>query len=388
MIIERLIVRNFRSLKDTTVPGLTTATVLHGPNNSGKSNVLHALQTIFASKLSIEQVELPADVTEARPPARASSFWLGRLPDFQDNFHMGSQAPIQFDIQVKLPANHILNIPEFDALETRVSPGHDYRLRLAGTISRANTDAFMDMELVTINNKIALRRSAQSTEFVPTSKAPADRRETFVRSLLDTLNDSVYVIPSSRYLSREMLTERAAPTLHSSEFKNWLHGQSLARSGFGVFDNVRKWFNAPPFDYGELTFMREGDRIEVMVDDGNGYRMPIESKGSGVQQILVLLGYIAVRTPQVICVEEPELNLSFDNQDAIVSKLASMVHDSDGPPHQLILTSHSDHIGSRSDFKQLHVSHDPTNGTRVRGFTAQDRRDLFPRPRLRRRIGI
>jgi predicted ATP-dependent endonuclease of OLD family len=383
MIIERFTICNYRSLKKTTVPGLSVATVLHGPNNSGKSNVLHALQTIFAAKTSTEEVEVPGDVSAARPAARGTAFWLGQLTEFQDNFHMGSFDPIRFDIQIRLPADHVDKIQHADALESSASPGHDYRLHLVGTIARNRTNGMMDTELIEINRRTALRRSAGVTEFLPTSKAPADQRESFVRSLLDTLNDSVYVIPSSRYLARETSDKEVPRSLDSSRFKSWLHSQSLSRDGFAVFDTVRRWFNTPPFNYGEITFMQEGDRLEIMVDDGNGYRMPIESKGTGVQQVLVLLGYIAIRTPRVICVEEPELNLSFQNQDAIVSKLSSLVHDTDDPPYQLIITSHSDHIGSRSDLKQFHVGHEPNVGTTVRRFTVQDRRNLFPRFRRR-----
>ncbi len=106
--------------------------------------------------------------------------------------------------------------------------------------------------------------------------------------------------------------------------------------------------------------------------------MPIASKGTGVQQILVLLGFIAASRASIIGIEEPELNLSFRNQDLIINKLMSLVS-LDGPPYQLLITSHSDHVGSRGDLKRIHVDNPDGTGTQVRKFTDIDKRNLFPR---------
>ena len=125
--------------------------------------------------------------------------------------------------------------------------------------------------------------------------------------------------------------------------------------------------------------MAENDRLELMVEDECEYRMRIDQKGSGIQQTLVLLGYIAESNAAIVAVEEPELNLSFKNQDQIVSILRHLVENVDGAPYQLLLTSHSDHIGSRGDLKRYHVEKNDSTDTVVRAFSDEDRGALFPR---------
>lgn len=131
--------------------------------------------------------------------------------------------------------------------------------------------------------------------------------------------------------------------------------------------------------------MRAGDNLELMVDDGCGYRMSVEQKGSGVQQILVLLGYVAATDAAVVAIEEPELNLSFANQDMMVTILRDLVEQENTRPYQILLTSHSDHIGSREDLKRYHVEK-PRTSTEVRQFITEDRARLFPRSPGRRRL--
>ena len=71
---------------------------------------------------------------------------------------------------------------------------------------------------------------------------------------------------------------RETPALRSKDFKNWLHHSSLSREAYTVYQKVRNLLNAPPFNYGELSFTQDGETLEIMVDDGCGYRMPISSK--------------------------------------------------------------------------------------------------------------
>ena len=63
----------------------------------------------------------------------------------------------------------------------------------------------------------------------------------------------------------------------------------------------------------------------------------------------------------------------------IVNILRQLVETSDNSPHQILLTSHSDHIGSRDDWKRHHVEKANGTDTVVRQFSDDDREALFPR---------
>ena len=191
-------------------------------------------------------------------------------------------------------------------------------------------------------------------------------------------SDQVRVVPASRFLSDETILKGDAQ-LRARYYKNWLHKMSLSRDGYKTFKRITNWFASEPFKLGEISFLEENDRLELMIEDDCGYRMRVDQKGSGIQQTLVLLGYIAESNAAIVAVEEPELNLSFKNQDLIVDILRMLVEKKDDSPHQILLTSHSDHIGSRRDWKQYHVEKTNDTDTVVRKFTIEDRANLFPR---------
>ena len=389
MKIANFRVQNFRSLRDVTVPGLKAGNVFHGANNSGKSNILLALKTIFSPKLEIVEASPPGE-----PPLRSerpTPFWYGQIKEFAGNFYMDTHDSINFSLTISQSQQELGTLPNAEILTPLLAAGHDVRINLSGRIERNGDEGTMFLDLVRINGKVALVRSSTGVEYLPKIQDAHENKMNLVRALLDSFTDAVSVIPSTRFLieesSKESATEGTLPALTATTFKNWLQGQSLSRDGYETFMTIKRWFNEPPFTYGELSFLKSRDVLEIMVDDRSGYRMPIEAKGTGVQQILILLSFIAQSNAKIICVEEPELNLSFVNQDAVVNKLMSFVLAPVNGPFQLLLSSHSDHIGSRTDLQQYHVSQDGT-GTSVRRFTSADRGLLFPRSRGKRPVTL
>ena len=390
MLIKELQIRNFRSLKDVTTPSLSRAVVFHGDNNAGKSNLILALRSIFSPKVERTGARVPADAEkEAQPPGRFTPFWNGAIADFSDSFYMGSTDGIEFHVRLAVPRERFADLPEYDLMKGFEEEGHDFRVKLDGEIGRSGNEGVMTLRFCTVNNKVIFRREGQNVKWFPslasTQQIASGRR--LAEGILNSFTDSVYIVPADRYLSSEQ-SQSDIPSLDSRNFKNWLHGKSLSRNGFDIYENVRKRLNAPPFRYGELSFVREEGVLDIMVDDGCGLRMPVASKGSGVQQILVLLGYILSSRASVIAIEEPELNLSFSNQDALVTLLTGLLECDDSAVSQVLLASHSDHIGSRDELKQIHVENPDGRGTKVRKFTRSDRSALFPRSKgMNRKFG-
>ena len=71
MKIREVTVSGFRSLWNVSIADLGNINVFFGDNNSGKSNILEALEILF----KVEQEELPV-----------SGFYQGALSNFADNF--------------------------------------------------------------------------------------------------------------------------------------------------------------------------------------------------------------------------------------------------------------------------------------------------------------
>lgn len=388
MNVREFHIQGFRSLKDTSVTGIPSKAIFHGDNGSGKSNLILALEAIFTSKESTPGVLLDEGKLGENAPRRVTPFWQGQLPNFADSFYMGGSGPIVFDVLLQVAPNFFSDVNEHDILVALKEEGHDYRVRLKGQISRAGTAGIMTLNEVEINSQLAMVHSAGRTEWLPAREEAADEKQRFVESILDALTDQVRIVPASRYLTEETFSSEQQ-SLRSRNYKSWLHSMSLSREGYETFKKVRHWFASKPFGLGEISFVLENALLELMVEDDCGYRMRIDQKGSGVQQLLVLLGYIAESNAAIVAIEEPELNLSFRNQDVIINILRELVDNTEGSPYQILLTSHSDHIGSREDLERYHVEKISGTDTVVRHFTRDDQRALFPRTNQpRRRVNI
>ena len=371
-------VDGFRSLKHTDVRGIASKSVFHGDNGSGKSNLILALEVIFQSKVSDPGRFRDDSATGDSPPSRPTPFWKGQILDFSENFYMGGHGPITFEVFLSVTPSFFAGLDENNILTSLKKQGHDFTVKLKGQITHKENDGVMMLEEVYINGKLAMRQKKGGPVWMPHISAPNDTKQRVVENVLDTFNNQVKVIPASRFLSEETFSVNETP-LHSQSYKNWLHKMSLGRDEYKIFKCIKEWLASEKFNLGEISFAVDNKQLEVMVEDKCGYRMKVDHKGSGIQQILVLLGYIAESNAAIIGVEEPELNLSFKNQDLIVNILREMVENSNNSLHQILVTSHSDHVGSREDLKRYHVEKVDGTDTVVRKFTRNDRVALFPR---------
>ncbi len=378
MKVREFHISGYRSLKDTQVTGIPSKAIFHGDNGSGKSNLILALEKIFMSKESTPGVFLEEGSQATEQPRRRTPFWQGQIPDFSENFYMGGDAPITFEVFLQIETAFFSDVDERDILNELEEEGHDFRLKLRGKIVKSENAGIMQLREVEINGQIAMRHRSGGTDWLPETEGEIEAKQRLIESMLDSLSDQVRVVPASRYLSEEAHSANGN-ALRSRSFKNWLHSMSLSRDGYETFKRIREWFASKPFGLGEISFVVENDLLELMIEDDCGYRMKIDQKGSGVQQIIVLLGYIAESNAAVVAIEEPELNLSFKNQDLVVNILRQLVERVGEAPHQILLTSHSDHIGSRDDLEQYRVEKEGGTDTVIKHFGAADRKALFPR---------
>ncbi|MFO0603948.1 MAG: AAA family ATPase [Polyangiales bacterium] len=88
-----------------------------------------------------------------------------------------------------------------------------------------------------------------------------------------------------------------------------------------------------------ITYNRQMRRAILAVQRGS-LRIPIETMGSGVQQIAALVARVLLAGAAVVAVEEPELNLRYDMQLRLRDMLRDIVASGAGP-QQILVTSHS-----------------------------------------------
>ena len=124
MYISEFAISGYRSLKDIEIRGMLPICIFHGPNNSGKSNILSAMEMIFRRKLLVEETT----IGQTTQHTRTGSFWQGRIGNFRDNFYLNERKEIKFSVAV------VFKHDELAFLEVRLKTRHHDPSRSLRTI--------------------------------------------------------------------------------------------------------------------------------------------------------------------------------------------------------------------------------------------------------------
>ena len=389
MYISSFSISGYRSLKDVKITDMKPVCIFHGPNNSGKSNILSALETIFRRKLLIEETVV-GDVRQ--PHERQGSFWLGRITQFRDNFYGGGKEDIAFEVSVTLADAELKFLREIlTQLHNSLGKlskdgGHDKVLKLTGRIKYVDEDtADLVLERAVFNRThvvFEIDVAGKRNFFPKLAKLTAEQRLGFFEQLMNLLNDSFALVPSDRYLTTEIAVEepKDGPALvfSSKTFKHWLFKLSLSRSGHAAFEEIKAMFAKNPFSIGEIGFSKESNEIEIMVKEPK-VRLPIGRLGSGHQQFLYIIAILVLNKGKMLGIEELEVNLSPEGQKMIFEKLKDHIYKGGDLVSQIIITSHSDYFQYRGDVRVYGVEHTGDH-TKVNSWTKSQRRGFFVRP--------
>lgn len=346
MIITKFHISNFRSLYDIKVDSLSPTTIFYGDNNVGKSNVLRALYFIFKRKKQlIEEGDKSSLTTSTR------NFYEGIIEGFAHNFFNDLPGEIEFLVEFAVSADEI-NLPKGirKKLFKPTSKPTKSLISFHGgfvpaTSSKDRGEIFMNSVMV---NKVEVYRSAKAKEnffFFPTvdpkKKDQGPMREFFVK-LIEPFNDCVAIIESSRDMLPTKFSD-GSPLLEisPSNFKKFLHELYLGEEGHRVFEAINRVLSSEPFKFGNLSFSRVQENLELMVQE-NDLRLPIKHVGSGVLQTLYIISRVIESRSPIVCIEELEQNLSPSRQFQTLRKLQSMIgNKASGPLQQILISSHS-----------------------------------------------
>ncbi len=379
MYISSFNISGYRSLKDVKIPGMLPVCIFHGLNNTGKSNILAALETIFRRKLSIDETTTAAGVTS--PGAKESSFWHGQIAGFKDDFFQNGREDITFAVDITFsdseldPFRGILSklkpslktnikgrlgkVPQVSLLKKN----RPKVLRLEGRITyRDENSANMVLQTAVFNREYIVYSSDRTgkRDFFPTvSETSSEEKLRQFDQLMGLLANSFALMPADRYLTGEHLPseESVQVPLTAKTFKQWLFSLSLSREGHSVFEAIRSIITSAPFPLGEISFCQEGREIEIMVKDRD-IRLPVSRLGSGHQQLLYIVAHMVFHQKKMLGIEELEINLSPVAQRRLFEKLKSFVYQDSGLISQVIITSHSDCFARRQDVRCYSIEHD------------------------------
>ncbi|MGA1984538.1 MAG: AAA family ATPase [Acidobacteriaceae bacterium] len=377
MYISALAVSGYRSLKNVEIKAMLPICIFHGLNNSGKSNILSAIETIFRRKLVVEETTT-ADVTTHR---REGSFWQGRIADFEHNFYLNGKRDITFSVSVTFGRAE-LNFME-DVLKelhpSLVGTGHNRVLTLDGRITYVDdSSADMALERAVFNKKYVvfeIDKGGKKSFFPKLQGLTTEKKLSCFEELMNLLADSFRVLPSDRYLTTEIMSQGPIPSPTSKTFKRWIFGLFLSKAEYKTFEEIRDMFAAEPFSIGEISFSQDGEAIDIMVKDA-AVRLPIGRLGSGHQQMLYIIANLVLNKGRMLGIEELEINLSPTAQKKVFEKLKQHIYQESDLVTQVMITSHSDYFEARQDVRCYGVEHNGQHTT-VSNWTKERGRMFF-----------
>ncbi len=370
MYIRKLEIKNYRSLKDFSIGSLNEFVVLYGHNDTGKSNVLFFLETLFKPKFIEETINTHDSPEVLRIP---TGFWRGEIEDFSDNFFKNKLDPVTFSILISIERDKIKSISgipkkfidtlplnkKYDMLtiEGKIEPTDD--------VDRGK----MILTKVLLNKKVFLNiNKSGNVEYLPGYKIEDELKHNIFERIMGKLDNAFLRIPNNRFLTVETETNRKINAEFSpNSFKNWLFQNSIDREGEKLFLKICSRFNSKPFEHGRISIARtHDDKIEVFVEDKHGLKLPVGRKGTGVQQILIILSYIEKSNSPFVGIEEIEINLSPQSQHEIFQTLYDLIFTvKKSPINQVFLTTHSPQIARQKQVQQRGVWMDEQGGSKA-----------------------
>jgi AAA domain, putative AbiEii toxin, Type IV TA system len=364
MRLTRFEVTGYKNLRRTVaLDGLGGFEVIHGENNVGKSNLLQAIDLFFVLLASVAKrgAGLVANVGEDDTSA---AFLMREGQAVGVRFHMPEGAlsqrgfapddifnfeePVPIELRGEIEATRAdwgrAGIPTVAAGVFRVS----FRLTRA---HRASVD-------VEVHGPPQVIDEAWWTTFRHFSGLVASnfnvRSDVNARGfiLVDTLR-RVAGVDGNSYandLRRPLPLELALGLYDAKESvepglpERWELFESAMNSLTHIVGEGRV----------VITYNRSRGTALLAVQKGR-LRVPIDSMGSGVQQLASLIARVLLANSAIVAIEEPELHLRYEMQLRLGEMLRAIVSKGLGP-QQIIVSSHSPAFEAGSTFHAMRLS--------------------------------
>jgi hypothetical protein len=351
MKIESFRIQGFKNIKDVTVEGLSGINIFFGLNDVGKSNLFEALDLWFWL-LSVAQSS-QGEINSKRLKTRF------KLPIFQLN----GQDFIQIEVNLRLDRQDVLPNPIEGSPAARLQ-------------SHFNS---LNRHQVYVTSQAEIRNSADKIGYSITTHwengDDFDLQPRHLSSILPLLQ----VIHANRRLQVEHRAKRNGTTsvsyqnLKQAIFYAYLSSDLQQKERLNA---IRRILSEPPFELGQLdvSLMPDTDEIDIGFVRSDG-RLPIENLGSGVQQLLLILGQVFLNDHPIVALEEPEMNLSPQYQQYLMIALRRLMDDPAVALNQLFISTHSPYFEFSENF--YHITLDQQGHSQVVHGTARERERYF-----------
>ncbi|WP_158080048.1 ATP-binding protein [Archangium sp. Cb G35] len=296
--------------------------VIHGPNNVGKSNLLQSIQLFFALVRLRLGDWLPVEATGAVEVGDVLREY-GHEP--AEIFNLEKPAPIRMAAQIEIEEQELVRA----GLEPSLLP--DGQVGVSMELYRAEDTVWYQV-----------RRFAFSDGSDAASMAVDGERRNFVRQFVSFLSQD----PLFRTRTVDRFAMIGIERLSTSDLALALYDAKESAD----LEQARRWerFREAMSSFKDIlgdgvfvaTYDRKAQKASLFYQTSFA-RIPLRLLGSGVQQIVSLIGHLLITNATLVAIEEPELNLRYTLQERLRDVFSQKLVGALGGPSQLFLTSHS-----------------------------------------------
>ncbi len=312
-------IKNFRSIGESgvTICPWQTCNILIGQNNSGKSNAIKAISKIFQA--------LATD--SSHTSKNTKSHLLIDLDLHQRSQNKPFQFSLLFDITEDEPLVNIIQEKDF-FFDFSWEVGQQYP-----TIIDYSATKILNLD---ISNKLLRFLNAgwvwngrpPKEEFLKKMLREADRMFGHFKIALKP----IYLIPEFRQIREGEVYSYDGSNLIKL-LASWQHpeiGHDENRQKFDRIEGFVKQLLHFPNAQLEVT-----DKKDTIILKRNNLRLPLQSYGTGVHQLVIMLTAILSIENAVCCIEEPEIHLHPKLQREFVEFIISETS------NQYLISTHS-----------------------------------------------
>jgi predicted ATPase len=335
MRVAWLEIENFRSIKRLRLEGLDKPhVVIEGPNDVGKSNILHALDLAFSTLPSL----LRQKAGRGQPIPGEPNEWPDWVTERSHLFRYGETTfSISLGIRFEMSDGaHGWTPYPGQIIEFRLLWSHEKETQLgvfpSGTVLVPEVLRGLAWSLTPAFRLITTKRNPESERLHLDRNTPWEK-----------------LVRWSGFNLKQMLFHyKNSPDLEIQE----------------RFEQLRTALRDPELGIGIVNVSVQPDqKINVRTRQQEGLELDLEERGSGIQQLLTLLALALCHRGQILAIEEPEMNLSEPNQRLLWKKLREFTGET-GPLNQIFVTSHSRVFEEEAE--RLVVSREPQSGTQAK----------------------
>ena len=331
-------IKNFRSFDSEGIylDNLKKINIIIGKNNCGKSNVLRFLQILHTNINNLDK--FPNDLTNQHRRNGKSSIISLKIKG--DNFPLNKE-------------------------KFRQTSGFDFNSFL---------DNYHEIDFDLISKNIELPEIINNLEWkqlIPfqAQYSQADRplllnvikdnwKRTIEQNIKNTFKDLIY-IPHLRVIKEGHQLGDSNSSINGSniiskmfEMQNPKIGEENSRDKFNLIECfVRDLINKPDLII-EIPHTKE--EIVLTIDQN---RLPLDSFGTGIHQLVMLCSTLVIHENSIVCIEEPEIHLHPELQRKFINFLGKT-------KNTYFITTHSNvFLDSRYNTSIYHVQNDSTKST-------------------------